>query len=543
VWGEREGFGLGGCTFATAGLRSGFIGLCVLLSGLPVHVLADAQSLGPQGIAAANLGLTGAGVAIGQVEQGRPGSPGYDDDALTNSGVVPGAVFRQTTPVLPNVDIDEHATEVASVLISTDPAAPGVAPHATLYASAFELLNQTTALSAMQHVAQQAGGTVRAINMSFGLSGTPNSSSLLSRGTDWLAAQQDVLLVNSGLQDDLANYIPKDAFNNIVVGRLSSDGNGEFNRVSVENRVLSLAGGRTRPDILAPGDGIVVAASGNDYSIVSGTSFAAPHVTGTAALLHEFIDQQIGQGQPRMTPAARRHEVVKAVLLNSADKLADAGDGLRLGMQKTIVDSQGHDWTQSAAFTSLEIPLDDELGVGALNAARAIEQLAGGQWGPGSNIAAVGWDYNRTLTAGDFRRYAFADSLVGGSYLSATLTWDRTVLLSDTNANQQFDPGESFFDLGLTNLDLYLMPKGAQDLSEMIWGSTADSSWNIEHLFFLVPQTGDYELWVSQRDVVVGQQFYALAWQAVMVPEPATLLPVVLGAVLVTLAYRKRSSR
>jgi len=70
--------------------------------------------------------------------------------------------------------------------------------------------------------------------------------------------------------------------------------------------------------------------------------FAAPHVTATVALLQEFGDFALrrtlllrqGIRQLNWSLASRRQEVMKAVMLNSADKVQDTGNGLRLGMKR-----------------------------------------------------------------------------------------------------------------------------------------------------------------------------------------------------------------
>ena len=65
---------------------------------------------------------------------------------------------------------------------------------------------------------------------------------------------------------------------------------------------------------------------------------------------------------------SRRHEVMKAVLLNSGDKVEDSGDGFYLRMNHT-------------------------LGTGHLNVFRAYQQFSAGQQSPTSSVDNMGWDY------------------------------------------------------------------------------------------------------------------------------------------------------
>ena len=90
---------------------------------------------------------------------------------------------------------------------------------------------------------------------------------------------------------------------------------------------------------------------------------------------------------------------MKAVLLNSADKIQDSGDGLRLGMTRTLIDKQNQDWLASDAYKDPTIPLDSQMGTGHLNAFRAYQQFSSGQWQPSVAVPAIGWDY-RTVNAG-----------------------------------------------------------------------------------------------------------------------------------------------
>src|SRR3954453_1157633 len=81
---------------------------------------------------------------------------------------------------------------------------------------------------------------------------------------------------------------------------------------------------------------------GNDGSFLDfGTSFSAPLVTGTVALLQQYALQH------SLPTNARKHEVMKAVLMNSADKLA----GVQ-GSTRTAIDRDGLNWKQTEAFNN-----------------------------------------------------------------------------------------------------------------------------------------------------------------------------------------------
>jgi len=68
-----------------------------------------------------------------------------------------------------------------------------------------------------------------------------------------------------------------------------------------------------KPDIVAPGAFINTTNSGGNYKIVSGTSFAAPHVAGTAAL--------VLQKNPHLTP-----DELKSILMTTSDVISNEYD-------------------------------------------------------------------------------------------------------------------------------------------------------------------------------------------------------------------------
>jgi hypothetical protein len=206
---------------------------------------------------------------------------------------------------------------------------------------------------------------------------------------------------------------------------------------------------------------------------------------------------------------------MKAILLNSADKLQDSGDGSLLGMTRTILTQKNQTWRQSAAFHNPQIPLDPSMGAGQLNAFRAYQQFRAGQWTNQQPIPPLGWNYGH-LTPQTFQDYILANPLAQHSFVAITLVWDRWVELEDQNQNKSYDLGENFRDLGLNNLDLYLLPVDSQtEISDQALSLCSSQSLvdSVEHIFCQVPQTGQYKIRVRSRSTPYPvAQPYALSW-------------------------------
>ncbi len=248
-------------------------------------------------------------------------------------------------------------------------------------------------------------------------------------------------------------------------------------------------------------------------------------------------------GAPRWGANARRHEVMKAVLMNSADKLIDDGSvevngvavpqGGLLGMERTVLDQSGNDWLASEAYDDgLQggggpTPLDDQMGAGHLNAKRALQQFLPGEYAPNSgDVPDIAWDYGHTTGATNINKYPLAGSLLANHFISITLAWDRKVTFqSDADMDGEYDIGDTFNpstatfptpdnDDLINNLDLFLLPKGsATPMQAVAQSNSAEGT--LQHIFFQIETTDEYEIWVRQTDSdIQGQagQDYALAW-------------------------------
>ncbi len=520
-----------------------------VIGGLPV--LALSVSVGPNGIDARRLHqapyhLTGKKIAIGQVEGGRPGLFGTDKLAIPNNPVTVHQVLQLNDSAIADEFVDNHANHVASVMISRDKRLTGVAPDATLFSAAIgalegELSGQPQECLTTQHIALRNSDDVRAINFSFGeplvSDPRPNASldgnALLTQCIDWSSITHKTLYVIAGNQGGGGIPIPTDNFNGINVA-YSTQVNGQFVKVDYANagseptfsprgtaEPESNVGPRRSINLIAPGDDINMLNPDGQEIFSSGSSFAAPHVAATVALLQEWGDRQIRTAGWSLD--AREPIVMKAVLLNAADKLMDQGDGQNLGMGKTLLDEANLTWLDSDAYRDPKVPLHAELGTGQLNAFRAYEQFNAGQWRLGS-VPLRGWAYNSLSAASDkpvelgsdYTDYVMNSPLQEGSYFAATLTWERPVSLLDSNNNGLYDIGESFENEGLNNLNLYLMPIDEEDTDKSIWSSVSDVD-SVEHIFYKIPETGRYKLRVvySQQVNAQADQPYALAWWGV----------------------------
>ena len=240
---------------------------------------------------------------------------------------------------------DAHGTHVAGVLAGdwrpTDPEGPrralqGVCPGLTLYdlrvldehgeGDEFAVL---AAISFVRWRNSQSGGTViHGVNLSFALEHDVRNSAC-GRSPVCLEAERvhnaGVVVVAAAGNDGRADFTYRGATSEgYRAVSITDPGNaeaaitvGSTHRIEPHAYGVSYfssrgptGDGRVKPDIVAPGEKITAPVPGGRSARMDGTSMAAPHVSGAAALLMARYRELIGQ------PAA-----VKRILCESATDL------------------------------------------------------------------------------------------------------------------------------------------------------------------------------------------------------------------------------
>lgn len=254
---------------------------CIVLLLYPVDLLDQSLStnhwLDQTGITQLHaLGLSGKGINVALIDSGVP--PHHDQ--LANLNIVK-SINTTLNSSLPPTDIVGHSTQVIGVLSSS---LFGVAPNInlTIIKAGDDLFYERDRAKAILKVANNSAIKLLLLNIGGGESKIKDEFFALLKYSRNKKIKAVVMPAGNGggpipvIPAIYANVLYK---NSIVVGALDKQGKiADFsNRAgAIKNRY-----------VLAPGTDISTIDLHNTYKTVSGTSFAAPIVTGAIALLME----------------------------------------------------------------------------------------------------------------------------------------------------------------------------------------------------------------------------------------------------------------
>lgn len=415
-----------------------------------------------------------------------------------------------------------------------------------------------------------AGRTADVINSSWSFfdPANPNGTDNFTNTLDGIARQSRTPIVfaagNFGPTPDTVDA-PGVGHNLIVVGATTGDGtnpaygsvanfsargpSGYTGPTTSPNTFEIVPGVRARVDIVAPGTNMTLAQYGgqtggnagapndptggaiNQYvSNISGTSLAAPIVSGGVALLADVAYDRYAANIDNATDG----NVMKAVLLNSADKLTGWTNNLAANGQGVLVTTQALDYNQGAGQVNLNKAFDQFTA--------GVTDVAGTTGG--TNLATIGWDWGTVLENG-FNDYSFATSLVAGSTMSATLNWYVNTSFNGILSNGV--PSTSYGSFTNLALEVYQVTNG----NPLLIAQSDAGYIATEHLFFSVPTTGDYFLrvrWTGERYDFINStsQNYGLAWSvtgnvSASAPEPGVLVLFSVGLVAFGVVRRRNA--
>ena len=170
-------------------------------------------------------------------------------------------------------DDNGHGTHVAGVIAANGAKLVGVAPKARLYAVKVLSADGGGNLSdIIKGVIWCANNSIQVANMSLG-SRTPSES--LHRAVMYAKSRGVVIVAAAGNSSEDGVTYPG-AYKDEVITVSASD---------AANRIASFSSRGPEVKFIAPGVDIFSSMLGGDYASLSGTSMAAPHVAGLAALV------------------------------------------------------------------------------------------------------------------------------------------------------------------------------------------------------------------------------------------------------------------
>jgi hypothetical protein len=253
---------------------------------------------------------------------------------------------------------------------------------------------------------------------------------------------------------------PANAKNVISVGAIDRS-----NALSVFSNFGPTKDGRVKPDLVALGISVLSTSTSNRTTTLSGTSMAAPAVSGLSALLIDRYRTKHGK--------APGPELLRSILLNTANDLGNPGP-------------------------------DYSYGYGIPDALKAVKVIEDDTWNSESIRSGESKEFEIEVAGG-------APSLrVMLAWVDPPATAGRSQqLMNDLDLRLVGPDGQTVRPLVLDPLRPELDAVPGENLRD-----------NVEQVVVNQPAAGKWKMIVSAKDLVVGPQDYSLSWTTAENPRP-----------------------
>lgn len=279
---------------------------------------------------------------------------------------------------------------------------------------------------------------------------------------------------------------PQTSKNLLVVGSCNPISGGYKNPSDVVMASYSSAGptddGRIKPDLVAPGQNIYTTMDNNVYGTISGTSIAAPVVTGAIGLIDQEFKQTHGGALPLSS-------TVRALLIHTADQAGSS-----------VGPSYNFGW-------------------GLVNTKRAALTLAG-------DASTYGTVSENTLNSGQvFKQTVVSD---GTTPLKVTIAWTDPAGTPTAPALNPTTP------MLVNDLDLRVQTVGGTTYYPFVLDPTNPSAPatvgdnyrdNVEQVYIPAPQPGAYTISITAKNALKpsGSQNFSMVVTGVAQPQIASV--------------------
>lgn len=446
-------------------------------------------------------------IKIGQIEPATPNFSGYAAYFDTADCHSYGTSSTDSSDI-------RHATLVAAIMVGkavtiNNVTYKGIVPDAELYSYAISNYNSFyTAVEFLIKSEADGGCGVDIINMSANYYDHRGVYTSVSGWIDHIAFKHDVHFVITAGNDNEENENESDylhvphtamAYNAITVGAYetlcSAADSYEFESyapASISNRLLNSVYfgmadyscykttlGPAKPDLVAKGNityGTIVVKPGYENT---GTSFAAPQVTGIIA--------QLCSKYPSLLT---KQSTVKAILAASAVYMVNGeeDDGLH--------EIGENDYVPNGNLYYLL----DKQGAGVVNARAAYAILQGGKY-KDITLPNTAQTYTTTITVPS-----------SYNYLRVAMSWIKKNTASSGSCSLGTSTSANYQQLADLRLEVY---KGTGTSKRLVATSDLSDS-NLELVQFNVDGGGTYTIVITNKDCesadITGSQYISLAW-------------------------------